>query len=218
MHGLVNQHLVVRDGDSVPVGKLKERVASDFEERFHLQPAEDADVHVAWLASALDPRFKQLSFLPEQNTSAVWSHLRSRVERLSRIAADADDSNSTEEEEEEQQQEEESAGSISAMSFLIGASSSGSPQTPESDEVTRYKGEPAVLDSEDPLKWWKKNEERFPVLAQVCKSILSIPATSTPSERLFSAAGLICSKKRASVSREHVDMLCFLNKNRCVLE
>ena len=64
------------------------------------------------------------------------------------------------------------------MSFLIGASSSGSPQTPESDEVTRYKAEPAVLDSEDPLKWWKKNEERFPVLAQVCKSILSIPATT----------------------------------------
>ena len=127
------------------------------------------------------------------------------------------DSNSTEEEE-EQQQEEDSAGSISAMSFLIGASSSGSPQTPESDEVTRYKAEPAVLDSEDPLKWWKKNEERFPVLAQVCKSILSIPATSTPSECRFSAAGLICSKNRASLSREHVDMLCFLNKNRCVLE
>ena len=156
-------------------------MASDLEEWFHLQPAED-DVHVAWLASVLDPRFKQLSFLSEQNTSAVWSYLRSRVERLSRMAADADDSNSTEEE--EQQQEEESAGSISAMSFLIGASSSGSPQTPESDEVTRYKAEPAVLDSEDPLKWWKKNEERFPVLAQVCKSILSIPATSTPSERL----------------------------------
>ena len=134
------------------------------------------------------------------------------------MAADADDSNSTEEEE-EQQQEEESAGSISAMSLLIRASSSGLPQTPESDAVTRYKAEPAVLDSEDPLKWWKKkNEERFPVLAQVCKSILSIPATSTPSERLFSAAGLICSKTRASLSREHVDMLCFLNKNRCVLE
>ena len=207
----------MNDGDSVPVRKLKERVASDLEERFHLQPAEDADVHVAWLASALDPRFKQLSFLSEQNTSAVWSHLRSRVERLSRMAADADDSNSTEEEE-EQQQEEESAGSISAMSFLIGASSSGSPQTPESDEVTRYKAEPAVLDSEDPLKWCKKKEERFPVLAQVFKFILSIPATSTPSERLFSAAGLISSKKRASLSREHVDTLCFLNKNRCVLE
>ena len=188
VHALVNQHLVMRNGDSIPVQKLKERMASDLEERFHLQPAEDADVHVAWLASALDPRFKQLSFLSEQNTSAVWSHLRSRVERLFGMAAHADDSNSTEEEEEEQQQEEEgeSAGGISAMSFLVGASSSGSPETPESDEVTRYKAEPAVLDSEDPLKWWKKNEERFLVLAQVCKSILSIPATRTPSERLFS--------------------------------
>ena len=217
VHGLVNQHLVVRNGDSVQMQKLKERVASDLEERFHLQPAEDADVHVAWLASALDPRFKQLFFLSEQNTPAVWSYVRSRVERLSRMAADADDSNSTEEEE-EQKQEGESTGSISAMSFLIGAISSGSPKTPESDEVTRYKAEPAVLDTEDPLKWWKKNEERFPVLAQVCKSIPSIPATSTPSERPFSAAGLICSKKRVSLSREHADMLCFLNRNCCVQE
>ena len=63
VHGLVNQHLVVRDGDSVPVQKLKERVPSDLEERFHLQPAEDADVYVAWLASALDPRFKQFVLL-----------------------------------------------------------------------------------------------------------------------------------------------------------
>ena len=96
----------MRDGDSVPVRKLKERVASDLEERFHLQPAEHADVHVVWLASVLDPRFKQSSFLSEQNTSAVWSHLRSQVERLSRMAADADDGNSTEKEEEQQQEEE----------------------------------------------------------------------------------------------------------------
>ena len=36
-----------------------------------------------------------------------------------------------------------------------------------------------------PLTWWKNNEKRFPKQAKVAKSLLNIPATSTPSERIF---------------------------------
>lgn len=62
---------------------------------------------------------------------------------------------------------------------------------------------------------WRKeaNSDRYPMLARLAKSNLRIPATSTPSERLFSAAGNIASKKRASLSQEHVDMLTFLHCN-----
>lgn len=64
-----------------------------------------------------------------------------------------------------------------------------------------------------PLQWWKKNEERFPNIALLARSYLAVPATSTPSERLFSAAGNIVSKKRASLTPAHVDMLTFLHFN-----
>ncbi len=51
----------------------------------------------------------------------------------------------------------------------------------------------------------------------VSASFLCIPASSTPAERIFSAAGNICSQKRASLSREHVDMLTFLHFNSALI-
>lgn len=76
-----------------------------------------------------------------------------------------------------------------------------------------YFGETPLSKKENHLAWWKTNEACYPYLAKVAKCSLSIPATSTPSERLFSAAGTIVSKRRASLSPEHVDMLTFLHSN-----
>ncbi len=42
---------------------------------------------------------------------------------------------------------------------------------------------------------------------------MCIPATSVPSERIFSTSGNIVTKLRASLKPENVDMLVFLHKN-----
>jgi len=81
------------------------------------------------------------------------------------------------------------------------------------NELLVYFGEKPIPKDKNPLQWWKENETKFPTLAVVAKSYLAAPATSTPSERLFSAAGTIMSKKRASLTKEHVDMLTFLHSN-----
>lgn len=81
------------------------------------------------------------------------------------------------------------------------------------NEVFTYFGEMSLAKEDDALQWWKANRDRYPMLARLAKSYLCIPGTSTPSERLFSAAGNITSKKRASLSQEHVDMLTFLHCN-----
>lgn len=80
-------------------------------------------------------------------------------------------------------------------------------------EVQLYFKEATVSKKDDPLKWWSENEGRFPALSKLAKSFLCIPATSTPSERIFSTAGNICSQKRASLSAEHVEKLTFLAMN-----
>ena len=80
-----------------------------------------------------------------------------------------------------------------------------------------YFGAHPLSKKENPLTWWEKNAARYPTLAELARSLLCIPATSTPSERLFSAAGNIVSKKRASLSPEHVDMLTFLHCNKVLL-
>ena len=72
---------------------------------------------------------------------------------------------------------------------------------------------PQIDHDEDPLQWWKENEKRFPLVAELAKSYFAIPATSVPAERIFSTAGHIVNEKRNCLNPETVDMLIFLNKN-----
>ena len=80
-------------------------------------------------------------------------------------------------------------------------------------EVDNYMREcPPYLES-NPLLWWKGNNDRFPRLAILARRYLCIPATSVPSERVFSEAGLVVNRLRTRLTPEHVDMLIFMNKN-----
>ena len=58
--------------------------------------------------------------------------------------------------------------------------------------------------------WWKLNEYRYPKLAFFAKTVLCIPATSVPCERLFSSAGYIVNKTRSSLEPNTVNMLVYL--------
>jgi hypothetical protein len=49
----------------------------------------------------------------------------------------------------------------------------------------------------DPLLWWKVHEHRYPTIARLARKYLAIPATSVPSESLFSTAGRLVNKARA---------------------
>lgn len=66
----------------------------------------------------------------------------------------------------------------------------------------------------NPLDWWRVNHEKFPNLWKMASCILAIPATSAPSERVFSAAANIVNKKRVSLKPETVDLLVFLRGNK----
>ena len=63
------------------------------------------------------------------------------------------------------------------------------------------------------LLWWRLNQTRFPRLACLAEKYLAIQATSAPSERLFSAAGLTIAKDRASLLPDNAAMLIFLHDN-----
>jgi zinc finger BED domain-containing protein 1 (E3 SUMO-protein ligase ZBED1) len=66
----------------------------------------------------------------------------------------------------------------------------------------------------DPLQWWYNHGRvSFPMLQGLAFKYLTIPATSVPSERLFSSAGDIISSKRASLGAELARELIFLNGN-----
>ena len=58
-----------------------------------------------------------------------------------------------------------------------------------------------------------KKEDTYPRVSKVAKRLLRVPATSTPSERVFSSGGLIVSQQRASIKPSNLDAIVFLNCN-----
>jgi hypothetical protein len=65
----------------------------------------------------------------------------------------------------------------------------------------------------NPLLWWKDNEKKYPILSILARMILCIPATSAPSERTFSAAGLTISNDRCNLLPQHSESAIFLRGN-----
>jgi hypothetical protein len=87
-----------------------------------------------------------------------------------------------------------------------------SPERSEDDELQRYLAEKADVNAR-PLEWWCQNAEKFPKIAHIARRVLAVPATSVPSERVFSSAGLVVSKLRNRLTSDLVDTIIFLNKN-----
>ncbi|CAJ1057870.1 hypothetical protein F7725_004922 [Xyrichtys novacula] len=169
------------------------------------------------ITEALDPRFRKLKFLTPEERFTVQKKvqalaLQSIPGAEKKNASEADKSLASAER------------TFSALDSLLACDSStdSDTETNEQDvhnnqsitnEILMYFGQQPLSKTESPLSWWKSNKTKYPTLASLAKSFLCIPATSTPSERLFSAAGNIASKKRASLTPKHVDMLKFLHCN-----
>ena len=84
-------------------------------------------------------------------------------------------------------------------------------------EISYYKGlkglsvKTAAGTFSDPLTWWLQNANMLPILSTLARRVLCVPATSAPSERVFSVAGLTISKCRTSVQPHHAADLIFLH-------
>ena len=100
----------------------------------------------------------------------------------------------------------------SALDILLGPEEAHATVT-INDELEIYMSDQILPRNKCPLTWWKSNAHRFPHLAPLACSLLSVPATSTPSERAFSTAGLTISSLRSCLKPKNVDALVFLNKN-----
>ena len=85
-------------------------------------------------------------------------------------------------------------------------------------ELNRYKSIPQLSTNKDPLKWWAENALKFPVLAVLALRLLAIPATSAPSERIWSLASHIITKSRTQLDGHVVADLIFLKENGSILQ
>ncbi|KAK3926642.1 Zinc finger BED domain-containing protein 4 [Frankliniella fusca] len=78
-------------------------------------------------------------------------------------------------------------------------------------ELKIYLDQPLEPRQSNPVKYWAEQTRVFPVLAPVALHYAVIPATSVPSERLFSEAGATSSERRSRISPKHLRALLFLS-------
>lgn len=203
IHGLLNKHLVSKPDDLPTVKAFKVKVREEILSRFTPESPDIVD-RPAMIAAVTDPHYHQLRFLPEILRQHVYSVVKKRISEL--CPETEEHSVTTEEADQEANKDKQET----AMEFLLAESDMDNDQY---DELERYLREPPLKQKEKSLDWWSKNGHNFPILSQIAKRYLCIPATSVPAERVFSTAGLVINEKRSSLLPENADMLIFLNKN-----
>lgn len=71
----------------------------------------------------------------------------------------------------------------------------------------------SLTSDQDPLLFWKEKYAAMPLLTKLARKVLCIPATSTPSERVFSVAGLTITNKRSNLAPQNVNKIIFIHDN-----
>ena len=70
----------------------------------------------------------------------------------------------------------------------------------------------------NPLPWWKARRGDFPILSELVRRTLCVPASSAPSERLFSHAGLTIANDRARLLPENAANLVYVHDAWPIME
>ena len=185
------------------IKEMKQKARENLEKRYQDLPL------VALMSSFLHPRTKQLKFLSAEQRSQVHEKVKSELSRLN-----VNDVTLEQVPNAQKKPRIDETSDLDWLDDIVLPTSQDDPQVLASKadvEFMHYIAEPDT--KEHPLVWWKTMELVFPLLSTLARKYLCIPATSVPSERIFSTAGYLVNRHRASLHADTVDMLLCLHKN-----
>ena len=158
------------------------------------------------VAAILDPRFK-LSWCEGVDESKYKGVLLSEAAKFSPVhqaSKEVSDTSSADEHVPPKKKKKRS------KLFAFIESSSLPKRTSEQEtEVFLHEGQMDEL----PLDYWARKSLEFPILSQVARKFLAIPATSARIERVFSIAGKILRTDRSRLLPRNLETLLYLKVN-----
>ncbi|CAI6342938.1 unnamed protein product [Macrosiphum euphorbiae] len=162
-------------------------------------------------AAFLDPRSKKACFTNQQNANDAEASIISEIVGLVQNQTTVLDEAVDEAEVNESESEE------SLWSFLTEKVNSIQSQTTNRSNaiilVKQYLGMPYQNLSCNLIQYWQHHKDVLSPLSDIALKYATIPATSVPSERIFSKTGQIMSERRNRLLPDNLDKLIFLNKN-----
>jgi hypothetical protein len=188
------------------------------------------------LATLLDPRTKSLNFFPDEEAKAVmllqeYCLALALQQQHARVSSPTD-----------KHKAKSSSKEVRKDAFDLfmekttqhtQSSVSANNEDTSETEVIRHRIEiewsefykEALIDHrdndqnlQDPLPWWRSRIAKYPLLSEVARRVLAIPATSAASERMFSTAGLTISKHRSNLNGTTAALLIWLRQAWDVVE
>ena len=167
------------------------------------------EIETYLLATILDPRFK-LRWSNEAEKESLIDLLKGAVKKLE-LPSTA--------EQDQEQSEEPCPKKVKALfSFMPDADSGSSlsrsqSQSSGAKEVDEYLQAGSVSMQINPLKFWKENEKKYPLMVRLARDVLGVPSSSSPVEQLFSVAGKVFSPERYRLTDTRFEQLMFIRCN-----
>ena len=183
-----------KEDESLPaaINEFKRIVAEELNRRWKLEHLDTSTPFV--LAPLVDPRFKLLESLNETDKRLIKTEIVKQMNNFSgAVHMDLESVEVTRDKESEGVPVRKKRKKVTALDKLLGPEKEEKSLT-ATEELEQYLAEKTVKRKSNPLHWWRENDKRFPQLSKVARCLLNIPATSTPSERVFSVAGLTVNK------------------------
>merc|ERR1712113_86405 len=188
------------------------------------------------LATLCDPRFKKIAFRDPQRAAKAVLNLRSEMALNMEAAAKEPNPGPSKRKPTQGPQETEPIPGPSAPkqkkkaplwdkreentlwdildTEIRHTQSTDTIEISVASEVSKYLRTPNQPRESDPLKWWRVTGQYLcPNVWTVARKYLCIPATSVPSERVFSQAGAIISQRRASLNDDTAADLIMIRGN-----
>ncbi|XP_054479819.1 E3 SUMO-protein ligase ZBED1-like [Anoplopoma fimbria] len=227
LHMLLNTTLKAKEGDLKEISTAKELMSKVLSSSYsqNTQLSQDISTFLN-IATFLDPRYKKLPFLSNQERSKVESNIveeaKAILEKQIAERPCVDDFSLVSEEPPSKKHAplRESAGSSTQDNPLAAIfCQSDTDQSQEElhaqvvEELSNYKSQRVLGLNEDPLLWWSSHAPLFPTLPKVLQKYWCVPATSVPSHRLLSSSGPVVCGKRNRIAPALVDQQVFLYEN-----
>ncbi|XP_043503911.1 E3 SUMO-protein ligase ZBED1-like isoform X2 [Polistes fuscatus] len=205
---LVSSHLKVKESDSDIARSFKESLSEMLYERYS-----DYNVNLLLqIATTLDPRFKQLPYVSDEDKGLVATPIKEMLTKL--IQSENGDLIKIEEETMCKKNR------LSGMELLLGslcATKNGMPAEEKADlELVQYHSESTAPLDYCPLQWWAKVSAKCPNLAKLACRYNCVPACCAPPARIPAEVQVLYDTKRAALPSHLVDKLLFLHGNHTV--
>lgn len=194
--------------DSNELKMLKGNMMSNFNHRFPL-----SDIVI--LASLLDPRFQNLLDIKNYLHSLKCGAVDFLVKCVKDIGTDCISSfpNSTPSCSSSSKRETYVEELAEKHSTLASVAQTSTSQTDLERECYLLLSMSNKIKVTNVLTFWKDHSKLMPILTNLATQVYGIPATSTPSERNFSVAGLILNQRRTQINPDNLDKVLFMHNN-----